>query len=157
MAISVPGNPGSKKAPANRTEHASPGMTGSLSRWVHRDPRLPRRQTRGGRCAARGSLLCITWTSCLDRSLRAGTNRTGEETAEQSADHHRLLRCARLVPSSEPPVLFGREGFGLGGTAPSRANVIKRLMVRWYGRCILNYGTAVCVEEVTLGANSGPS
>ena len=31
----------------------------------------PRRQTRGGRCAARGSLLCTTWTSHIVRALSA--------------------------------------------------------------------------------------
>src|SRR5205807_1473566 len=46
----------------SRTEHASTGMTRSLPRWV-RNPRAPLRQTRGGRCAARGSPLCTTWTS----------------------------------------------------------------------------------------------
>lgn len=44
-------------------------MIESLPRWVHRHSRAPLRQTLDGRYAARGSLLCTTWTSRCCRAL----------------------------------------------------------------------------------------
>jgi hypothetical protein len=60
--------------------------------WVHRN-RAPRRQTRGDRWAARGSLLCTTWTSWLDRDSGQAKQNGSEFNREVAQSGSEFNRC----------------------------------------------------------------